>query len=520
MKKQYMNYMKSCLLVVIACFVSMVGAAQGFSPAAMEQLKTKRLWSHSQNAAGMPFDDIQNYSNVILGYDLQDGNYCRPQEGQKEAIVGVSSEGFINLKNAYVWGAFNFAQKNLTDAGYNASIADPFRGMPYYVADQHLSKWRNQYYDLKFRAATPLLGNHWALGLEGNYVATLAAKQRDPRVDTRFYTLGLTPGITYKLNNSHKFGASFKYSSIKEDSRMSNVNSYVDQDYYILYGLGTAIKGIGSGVTSNYIGDRFGGALQYNFSMPSFNLLFEGSYDVKAETVQQSYTTPKKIAGVKDKTAHVSLTMIQEGKNYTNYMRTTYTNRNIDGIQYISQRDNSESQSGWVELYNNIRSTYKTQTASLNYALSRNRGNEYSWKAELNVNYTKQDDEYLMPNSVQNAENLSLGLGGKKNFVLGNSLNRRLLIDVHIAYNKNLGGEYVYGGSHADYPTVTELQQGLTNYYTCNYYRIGGSVTYSQQVSENRRMNLFAKVVFDRVNTSDYDYDGRTYLSISLGCNF
>ena len=43
-------------------------------------------------------------------------------------------------------------------------------GMPYYVADQHLSKWRNQYYDLKFRAATPLLGNHWALGLEGNYV--------------------------------------------------------------------------------------------------------------------------------------------------------------------------------------------------------------------------------------------------------------------------------------------------------------------------------------------------------------
>lgn len=93
-----MNYMKSCLLVMIACLVSMVGAAQGFSPAAMEQLKTRRLWSHSQNAAGMPFDDIQNYSNVILGYDLQDGNYCRPQEGQKEAIVGVSSEGFINLK--------------------------------------------------------------------------------------------------------------------------------------------------------------------------------------------------------------------------------------------------------------------------------------------------------------------------------------------------------------------------------------------------------------------------------------
>ena len=212
--------------------------------------------------------------------------------------------------------------------------------------------------------------------------------------------------------------------------------------------------------------------------------------------------------------------MVQEGKDYTNYVKTTYTNRNIDGIQYISQRDNSESQSGWLDLYNNIRATYKTQTSSLNYALSRNRGNEYSWKVELDVNYIKQDDEYLMPNSVQNAENLSLGLGGKKNLVLGNSMNRRLLIDIHAAYNHNLGGRYVYGGSHADYLTVTELQQGVTNYYTCDFYRIGGSVTYSQQVKDSKRMNLFAKVAFDRVNTSDYDYDGRTYLSVSLGCNF
>ena len=215
MKKQYMSYVKSGLLMIV-CLASMRGAAQGFSPAAMEQLKAKRLWFQSQNAAGTAFDDVQNYSNVILGYDLHDGNYCRPQEGQKEATVGVSSEGFINLKNAYVWGAFNFSHENLTDAGYNASIADPFRGMPYYVADQHLSDWRNQYYDLSFRAATPLLGNHWTLGIGGDYVATLAAKQRDPRVDTRFYILQLTPGVAYKVNDSHKLGVNFKYTSIQE----------------------------------------------------------------------------------------------------------------------------------------------------------------------------------------------------------------------------------------------------------------------------------------------------------------
>ena len=111
MKRQYMNYMKSNLLAVIACFISIAGAAQGFSPAAMEQLKVQRLWAHSQNAAGMVFDDVQNYSNVILGYDLQDGNYCRPQEGQKETVVGVSSEGFINLKKCICMGSIQFCTK-------------------------------------------------------------------------------------------------------------------------------------------------------------------------------------------------------------------------------------------------------------------------------------------------------------------------------------------------------------------------------------------------------------------------
>lgn len=519
MRKQNINSIKHALLLA-ACLMSMEMVAQGFSPAAIEQLKMNRLWAASSNAAGMALDDSSNYSNVTAGYQLQDGNYCRPQEGQKETILGVSSEGFINLGNALVWGAFEFLQKNLTDAGYNASIADPFRGMPYYVADSHLSKWRNQYYDLKFKASTPLLKHHWAFGLGGGYQATLAAKQRDPRVDTRFYRLELIPGMMYQVNESHKLGASLKYSSIKEDSRMSNVNLYVDQDYYLLYGLGTAVKGIGSGVTTNYVGDCWGGTVQYNYTANTFNLLLEGTYEVKAETVEQSFTNPKKIAGVKDKIAQVGVTAVQNGRTYTNFLKLSYRNEHIDGIQYISQRDNSETQQGWMDLHKNIRSTYKTQTASLTYILSKNNGVEYNWKLEVGVDYQKQDDKYLMPQSVQNAENILYLLGGKKNFVLGNRLNRRLLVDLHVAYNQNLSGTYHYGGSHADYLTVTELQQGLTNFYTSDYCRFGGAVTYSQQIQEHKSMNLFGKIAFDRMATSDYDYNGRSYLSISLGCNF
>ena len=517
-KMKHMKYIKYTLGLFLAA--TLQANAQGFSPAAMEQLKMQRLWLNSQNASGMVFDDATAFSNVRMNYNLQNGNFHRPQEGKKESTIGVSSEGFMNLKNALVWGSFSFQQKNLTDAGYNASITDPFRGMPYYIIDEHQSNWRNQYYDLRFRASTPLMNNRWALGVEGIYQASLAAKQRDPRVDTRFYTLKIVPGISYQMNDAHRIGLSLRYESIKEDSRMENENSDVDQKYYILYGLGTAVQGIGSGRVTNYYGDRIGGALQYNFQSPTWNVLLEGSYDIRSEIVEQSFTSPKKDAGVKEKTLRFSGTAYQQGENYSHYLKASYTNRQMDGIQYISKYDNTESLDGWEVLYKSIRSTYDTQIASFDYALMHNRGNEYNWKLEAGVAYGKQNDEYILPNSWKNSENIFVNLGGKKNFVVGSKMNNRLLLDIHVAYKKNLSGEYRYGGSHADYISVTGLETADANYLNSDWNRIGASLTYSQLVKANSKTNFFVKAAFDRVGTKDFNFDNLNYFSFSAGCNF
>ena len=517
-KMKHMKYIKYTLGLFLAA--TLQANAQGFSPTAMEQLKMQRLWLNSQNASGMVFDDATAFSNVHANYNLQNGNFHRPQEGKKESTIGVSSEGFMNLKNALVWGSFSFPQKNLTDAGYNASITDPFRGMPYYIIDEHQSNWRNQYYDLRFRASTPLINNRWALGVEGIYQASLAAKQRDPRVDTRFYTLKIVPGISYQMNDAHRIGLSLRYESIKEDSRMENENSDVDQKYYILYGLGTAVQGIGSGRVTNYYGDRIGGALQYNFQSPTWNVLLEGSYDIRSEIVEQSFTSPKKDAGVKEKTLRFSGTAYQQGENYSHYLKASYTNRQMDGIQYISKYDNTESLDGWEVLYKSIRSTYDTQIASLDYALMRNRGNEYNWKLEAGIAYGKQNDEYILPNSWKNSENIFVNLGGKKNFVVGSKMNNRLLLDIHVAYKKNLSGEYRYGGSHADYLSVTGLETADANYLNSDWNRIGASLTYSQLVKADSKTNFFVKAAFDRVGTKDFNFDNRNYFSFSAGCNF
>lgn len=512
------NFMKK-YIIPLALAAALQVRAQGYSPAAIEQLKTERLWLQSQNAAGMAFDPTTDFSALNAGYDYRDGNFHRPQEGRKTADIGVSAEGFMNLESALVWGSFNFTQSNLTDAGYNASITDPFRGMPYYVIDNHQSDWRNQYYDLRFRVATPSKGR-WTFGLESIYQASLAAKQRDPRVDTRFYHLHIVPGLTYRLTDAHRLGLSLRYESIKEDSRMENENSDMDQTYYILYGLGTAVQGIGSGRVTNYCGDRFGAALQYHYLAPEWNLLFETSYDVRAENVEQSFTSPKKDAGVKDKTFRASATAIHRGATYSHVLKGLYTDRRIDGIQYVSKYDNSESLAGWEVLYKSIRSTYDTRTASLDYAFSRRRGNEYSWKVEAAVQYTKQNDEYLLPHSTKNSENLSFALGGKKNFAVGSKHHNRLLAHIHAGYNKNLSGGYTYGGNHADYISVTELETFDTQYLTADFYRWGASLTYSRQVKAGQKTHFYARASYDRTSTDDFDFEGRNHFSLSFGCNF
>lgn len=514
--------MKSTKHIAICLLLSagLQANAQEFSPAAMEQLKMQRLWLHSQNAAGMTFDDTTQFSNLHVNYLLQDGNFHRPEEGQKESTIGVSSEGFMNLDKALVWGSFSFQQRNLTDAGYNASITDPFRGMPYYVIDPHQSDWRNQYYDLRFRASTPLINDRWAIGLEGAYQASLAAKQRDPRVDTRFYNLQIIPGITYRLNDAHRLGLSLRYESIKEDSRMENKVTDIDQTYYILYGLGTAVQGIGGGRTTNYYGDRLGAALQYNFQSATWNVMLEGSYDMRAENVEQSFTSPKKDAGVKEQTLLLSATAYRTGKHYSHYVKADYMNRHMDGIQYVSQYDNSESLDGWNVLYKSIRSTYDTQKAHLNYTLMRNRGNEYSWKMEAGISYWKQNDEYIIPHSWKNSENILVTLGGKKNFRISERMCNRLLLDIHAGYNKNLSGEYIYNGSHADYISVTGLETSDANYLNSDYHHFGASLTYSQLVKEGTNTHFFVKAAFDRVGTSDFNFDNRNHFSVSAGCNF
>lgn len=99
-------------------------------------------------------------------------------------------------------------------------------------------------------------------------------------------------------------------------------------------------------------------------------------------------------------------------------------------------------------------------------------------------------------------------------------MNNRLLLTVQGGWKDAISGEYVYGGANADYITVKEMEPLDEAYLTADAWNVGTSLTYSQLAKRDAKVNVYAKAAFDYQHTSDYDFNHRAHLSITLGVNF
>lgn len=524
-----MNKMNSKILYTPFLAIAMMNAAapvaaqesKGWSPAALEMQKESKLWFGSQNAAGAVFESQKNYSTLRIGYDHSSGNFKPAQTGEKTGNLNIYSEGFVNLGSSLVWGEFDFTHENADDALFNASITDPYRGQPYYVVDDGLaSDWRNQHYHLRFRASTPVVWKRFSFGIDGTYKASLSAKQRDPRTDTRYYNLRLMPGVVVALGDYNRIGANMIYSSIKEESSMTKSNDYVDQTYYEMYGLGVASSGLGTGRTTNYFGNKWGFGLQYNHEHDGWNILGEFFWNRCVENVEISFTTPKKDAMTNDKVIGGRFTIEKQGRLFKHILAAGYTHRSIDGIQYLSQRDNTENYQGWITLHSDIRSTYKTDNFHAKYSIIRSNDDEYSWRADASIDLVNKDDEFILPKSTMDSKNIYINVDFKKNIILKGDMNRRLLAEVRGGMKNATSGEYSYNGSYASYPTVTKLMPLEENYLMCDAWNAGASLTYSQLVKKDADVNAYVKLDYDYQKAQDFDFSKRTTFAVTLGANF
>lgn len=501
------NRFSPVLLVLLILKGIPLTQAQQRDVGVFERIRLESQWQHGNVGAGMTLDSIASFRNVELTYEHTSGKFRSPLSGEKEQNINVTAQEYIRLKELRLWGKFSFLQ-NLTDsAGYNASISDPFRGMPYYVIDPYRSDWRKQLYDLQFCASLPLPNRRILLGMRGGYHAGLAAKQRDPRVDTRTFTLCFSPSLVYVPSSRHRLGLGIDFRSMKEDSQMRQESYSKDQEYFELYGLGHAIRGLGGGRVTDYKGLCWGLQGQYQYDHPLF--LAQGSIlgTSGVEDVFFSFSMPRKDASLLEKRVESSVTFLSKGKEVRHRIQGQVGWHERSGIQYMNKRDASESSLGWIRVHGDKRSVFVDNEYSLHYTVYRPLQESYRWLFETNAGYLYSRDTYLLPHSAQEYRQWMAEIRGNHVFDFGDRRHTSLLAQVRGGYIKTFQREFVYGSLHEDYTPPKQLETQNFAFLTSSSLDGECALTLTTDVPSLSHTRTYLRLL----------YRGRTALRSELG---
>ncbi|MEA5005557.1 MAG: hypothetical protein VB022_03995 [Rikenellaceae bacterium] len=524
MKMRKIKYVYMVGASLLTLFITQRAVAQDAaikqtSPASIELLKAGSLWMNSTNGAGLVLDNLSYFSDIKFTYGIKDGDYKLNQEGEKERLFGVSSEGGLKLGKGYAWGGFAYSNEAQRGTLFNTAIIDPQRGMPYYPIDPNKSDWMKQTYDLSMKVATRPFWDKVILGAQADYMTKVGAKQIDPRSEVYYYRINVKPSAIVILGN-HNIGVNFEYQNSIETSGTMNSDGQVNQPVFVLRGLGNGYEATVGGLQSLgdfiYTGNKTGGGLQYSYSVNNLKFLASGNYTYGVEDVISSPMKPKKEGSIIENVIEGKLVALKKGDNLQR-LELSYRTENLDGIEYVQELDNSYDVQSWVVVYSSIRSNYKEQEMSFKYDFFSGVDHDYNWRAGISAQYKKNDDIYYMPESTEMLENLYLGVNGKYNFSLCKNCN--ILVGANLVYKNNLDGEYNYGGAEPDSYIITDFMTPDFQYMKSSYTKIGGDLSYFTKISKTGKAGMFIKAAVDYYKPSDRD-DNRIQSSLSLGFTF
>lgn len=445
-------------MLLLLAFVQRAAAQQSdslSSPQSLERKRMESLWfSATDNAAGAQLDQMGRFGSLGINYNHSEGDFQPTQRGRNNDGYGFSTDGggeFDNLKGAFLWGYFDYSHDKIREARYNASLIDPLRGTPFYLADRNVSDWIHQNYQLGLKAATPVMGRHWVLGIGVDYQNAQGAKQIDPRPNVQLSKFAITPSVAFTAGR-HTVGANYSYRSRREDGTAQNSISLITQPVWEVVAPGfynTAEVGSGSfsGLRA-YNANAMGGGVQYGYATDRLRLLLAAEYDFEVEDVNNHYTTPKTIGTTRQSEWAAKARLNYDfGRRSALLVEADYLNRSIDGIEYVQVYDSSHEVAQWIVISKNVRSNFSTERLRLKADYMLKRGNSYSWLVGFDVERETLSDIYYLPRSTQKVESVVASARVKKNFSFGRN---SILVGARYALKENLDNEHTYAGNYAD----------------------------------------------------------------------
>lgn len=496
--------------LALATLVMTTASAQTESstPQSIERKKMESFWfSNTNNAAGAQLDEMEHFSQINVNYTHSEGDFQRTQLGTNNNGYGFSTDGggeFDKLKGTFLWGYFDYTHDKIHGARYNASLIDPLRGMPFYLADTNVSNWINQSYKLGLKAATPILGDHWILGAKVDYENAQGAKQIDPRPNVQMSRFYIAPSVVFTAGK-HAIGAHYSYSSRREDGNATNSISLMTQPVWEVVAPGFYSPAeVGSGSFSSlraYNANAMGGGVQYSIKTEKVKLLLSGEYTFTVEDVNNNYTIPKIIGTTKENTWEAKANLMWDiCNNHSLFAEVGYYNRSIDGIEYIQEWNNTYEESKWEVISKNIRSNFSTQRITAKIDYMQKKGNSYGWWAGIEIQKEKLSDIYYLPRSTQDIENLYIMANVKDNFIFGKNA---IVLGAGFGYKYNQNSAISYTGNYADSDIYKNMVLRDFQYLSQNAYYGSVELGYTRSGLFKSNSSLFLTITSNIVEAEE-----------------
>ncbi len=524
-----------CLFLMVASF-NPAFAQEGQTPASIEKLKMQNIWmNNTNNAAAGVVDASKLHSISSVGYNMDKGDFNYIQAGDDNSQFSLKSEGggiYEKLNNMFMWGKISYTRDVLNGTKFNCLTYDPFRDVPFLLADTNSSKWIRQQYDLSMKIATPQLFNFLTFGLRGSYMTGLAAKQVDPRpkMDVSNFEWGVSALMSF---GNHHIGLDFNHANRREDGAASIQNSLNTSRAWDYVAPGffreAEFSSFGSLINERYYhAHTMGGGIQYGFKNAHWNILLSGNYhqrveDVNNEQLDASPGNTKKIIGTVKEDTYTGKLIANYTFNNGNMLalNATYQDKSVDGIEYFQEFDNSFEVNSWVVKAKYVRSNISKVNTEIKLDYIINDGNAYKWWFGANYATRTNDWCYYLPEAYQDVTNNIFGVHASRHIVFND--NHSLTIKLNGGYSSNSDAfiKYEGEGTQADNVGWTHFTVRDFNYLTTNYAKFGGELSYAfSGFKKSETMSLFFTAALDYYAPDSDLFNNRTITNFTLGIAF
>lgn len=471
-----MDKPKKIILIIAGALAltAFAARAQGVtSPATSEVNLRGALWWDTDNSAALALRPIGLYGDLFGVYTRDDGDLRRSTEAGSSDIFSVKTSGGSKVGRTILWGEFSISDIFEREVKHNALCYEIPEDMPYFLADTVASsRWNKQDYSMRARISSPVFWDRLSFGVDLSYTDRVAAKQRDPRAQSKLYSLSLTPSVAWKIDSRNILGLSGSYGQGFERSEPSNREHNFNQGVFITRGLGMGAAGTVGGLyglgTFYYKRKSYGAGVQYGFSSGSFDLLAEAKLNKRDVDVFEQPTMPRRRGSTESTVIEGALKLLW-GESGANKLTLDGMYRTTDGLEHQQQYVNETRNQRWETIVSNNMSSYDRTSVSAGYShlFGAGKPEGYSAKAGARAAWDNEDDSYH-PTSKWNWSGVSGEVNGGVQLCKGKSA---LLAEASLLYNKNLSGEYVFGGPADNAPVCKIYEEELR--YRCFDYLCG-----------------------------------------------